>query len=95
MQKTNNPPTKGEKAFLLAAGHFLAFFPQDMSAQELSDALLASEDEPEHLENQKRIIPWEGIVKDMHPMDDPHMFLHELITNLAEDFVRFAEEWNS
>ncbi len=98
IQLTNNPPalaTKHDKAFLLAAAHFLSSWPQDMSAEELSNTILAlEEDGPEVLEKQKKIIPWGMLVHDIHPMDDPYEFAHELIMGLAHDFVLFAEEYN-
>lgn len=89
---TNNPIHA--EAFLIAAGHFLSNWPQDWSAERLSLALIADEDSDEQQqEDQKQIEVWDIIANHtLHPMDDgnPFAFVHELIDNLASDFVAFA-----
>jgi hypothetical protein len=74
-------------AYLKAAGHFLAGWPQDWSAERLALAMI-DEESPD----QKDVKPWECIVKDLHPMDDPFLFVEELISSLAEDFLVFLSD---
>jgi hypothetical protein len=42
--------------------------------------------------DQKDVKPWECVVKDLHPMDDPFLFVEELISSLAEDFLVFLSD---
>jgi hypothetical protein len=42
--------------------------------------------------DQKDVKPWECIVKDLHPMDDPWFYTEELISSLAEDFLAFLSD---
>lgn len=89
---TNNP--LHAKAYLLAAGHFLASWPQDWSAERLALALLADDEysEDNQLEDQKQIEVWEAIERlELHPMDNsnPFAYVEELIRTLAEDIIDF------
>ena len=74
-------------AYLKAASHFLAGWPQDWSAERLALAMI-DEESPD----QKDVKPWECIVKDLHPMDDPFLFVEEIISSLAEDFLVFLSD---
>jgi hypothetical protein len=74
-------------AYLKAASHFLAGWPQDWSAERLCLAMI-DEESPD----QKDVKPWECVVKDLHPMDDPFLFVEELISSLAEDFLVFLSD---
>lgn len=83
-----------QDAFLLAAGHFLSYWPQDWNADRLTFALLADEDsEVSEQEDQKQIKVWDVLEKiELHPMDEggAFSFIHELIDNLAKDIVEFT-----
>jgi hypothetical protein len=74
-------------AYLKAASHFLAGWPQDWSAFRLCLAMI-DEESPD----RKDVKPWECIVKDLHPMDDPWFYTEELISSLAEDFLAFLSD---
>jgi hypothetical protein len=71
-------------AYLKAASHFLSGWPQDWSAERLCLAML-DEESPD--KNQVKL--WETLIKDVHPMDDPWLFVEDLISSLAEDFLSF------
>jgi hypothetical protein len=74
-------------AYLKAASHFLSSWPQDWSAERLCLAMI----DEESLEKDK-VKPWEVLTKDLHPMDDPWLFVEEMINGLAEDFLIFLSE---
>lgn len=74
-------------AYLKAASHFLAGWPQDWSAERLCLAMI-DEESPD----QKEVNYWECIAKDVHAMDDARAFVEELIDSLAEDFLAFLSE---
>lgn len=74
-------------AYLKAASHFLSSWPQEWSAERLCLAMI-DEESPD----QSFVKPWEVAVRDLHPMDDPWLFVEELINGLAEDFLIFLSE---
>lgn len=74
-------------AYLKAASHFLSGWPQDWSAERLCLALLDEESA-----DQPHVQCWEGVTRDLHPADDPYLFVEELINSLAEDFLVFAKQ---
>ena len=84
------------KAYLSAAGHFLSSWNQEWDAETLALALLAeeeSEEDEEAFANQKEIVVWYALERDPEFQSyQGHMYLENLINNLAEDFVRFASE---
>ena len=84
------------KAYMLAAGHFLSSWPQEWDAETLALALLAEEDvesDEKAFANQKEIVVWGVLERDPEFQSyQGHMYLENLINNLAEDFVRFASE---
>lgn len=74
-------------AYLKAASNFLSYWPQDWSAERLCLAMIDEESPDRDL-----VRPWEVLIKDVHPMDDPMFFVEELINGLAEDFLIFLSE---
>lgn len=73
-------------AFLLAASHFLSHWPSEWTAKELEKTILADEDEDiEGMENQAKIEVWEPIDR----WCEDSWQLHDLIENLALDFLNF------
>jgi hypothetical protein len=74
-------------AYLKAASHFLSSWPQDWDAERLCIAMVDEESKEKDL-----VMPWECIVRDIHPMDDPIFFVEDLINGLAEDFLIFLSE---
>ena len=72
------------KAYLTAASHFLSAWPTDWSAEKLCSIMIDEDDN-----NKDEIKPWETIFRDVNPMDDPWLFVEELIRDLADDFVIF------
>ena len=74
-------------AYLKAASHFLSRWPQDWSAERLCLAMVDEESPDRDL-----VKPWEVIIKDVHPMDDPMFFTEDLIDGLAKDFLIFLSE---
>jgi hypothetical protein len=74
-------------AYLKAASHFLSSWPQHWNAERLCLALI---DEESTDRNEIRL--WEALIKDAHPMDDPHLYVEEFINGLAEDFLCFLSE---
>ena len=79
------------KAYLLAASHFLSGWPQDWDAETLCLALLAEDDEDEHYTNQLKIRNWEAIGNSENFKDEGWLFVEQIINDLAENFVNFAE----
>jgi len=77
------------KAYLKAASHFLSSWPQHWDAERLCLALIADEEDVGAMGDRGQINFWSSIIKDVHPMDDPHNFVETLIDNLAEDFIIF------
>ena len=74
-------------AYLKAASHFLSSWPREWSAERLCLAMVDDESADKDL-----VKPWESLTKDLHPMDDPWLFVEELINGLAEDFLIFLSE---
>ena len=74
-------------AYLKAASNFLSYWPQDWSAERLCLAMIDEESPDRDL-----VRPWEVLIKDVHPMDDPMFFVEDLISCLAEDFLIFLSE---
>jgi len=74
-------------AYLKAASHFLSSWPQHWNAERLCLALI---DEESTDRNEIRL--WGALIKDIRPMDDPHLDVEEFINGLAEDFLRFLSE---
>ena len=74
-------------AYLKAASHFLSGWPQDWSAERLCLAMIDEEST-----DKSKVLLWETITKDMHPMDDPYLYVEEFINGLAEDFMMFLAE---
>jgi hypothetical protein len=74
-------------AYLKAASHFLSSWPQEWCAERLCLAMI-DEESPD----QSFVKPWEAAVRDLHAMDDPWLFVEELICGLAEDFLIFLSE---
>ena len=74
-------------AYLKAASHFLSGWPQDWSAERLCLAMV-DEESPD----KSKVLLWETITKDVHSMDDPYLYVEELINGLAEDFLMFLAE---
>jgi hypothetical protein len=74
-------------AYLKAASHFLSGWPQDWSAERLCLAMV-DEESPD----KSKVLLWETITKDAHPMDDPYLYVEEFINGLAEDFMMFLAE---
>lgn len=74
-------------AYLKAASNFLSCWPQDWSAERLCLAMIDEESSDRDL-----VKPWEVLIKDVHPMDDPMFFVEDLISCLAEDFLIFLSE---
>ncbi|MFN4909448.1 MAG: hypothetical protein ACK5H0_10505 [Bacteroidota bacterium] len=92
---------KHSEAYLLAASHILSDWPQEWTAEHLDDVLLADEGaDPDDAEatallvDLKQVKPCESLVGSMNPMDDPYLFVWDLIYRLAEDIVFFAENYN-
>jgi len=77
-------------AYLKAASHYLSFWPQDWSAEQLCLALV-DEESPD----QKKVSLWVILEREAADDDaDPYLYTDEFICSLAEDFVNFAEENN-
>jgi len=74
-------------AYLKAASHFLSSWPQDWSAEQLCLAMI-DEESPD----RSKVLLWETIVKDFHPMDDAFLSVEQFIDGLAQDFVMFLAE---
>jgi hypothetical protein len=80
-------------AYLKAASHYLSSWPQDWSAERLCLALLCDEEEynKESFEDRQQIKPWEVLLSNVSVLEDPFLYVEELIMGLAEDFVQFSK----
>jgi len=79
-------------AYTLAAGHFLSEL-GGYRGMELETLLNLNEDDatPEELEKRSKIVLW-SIFEDsqeIHPMDNPYLFIADLIEILALDILNF------
>ena len=74
-------------AYLKAASHFLSSWPQHWDAERLCLALI---DEESTDKNEIRL--WKALIKDIHPMDNPYLYVEEFIDGLAGDFLSFLSE---
>lgn len=85
---TRNP--RHAAAYTLAAGHFLSYL-GGYSGQELEALLNLDEDyaSPEELEQRSKITLWSAFENPPHPMDDPYLYVADLIENLALDILNF------
>ena len=79
------------RAYLKAASHYLSSWPQDWSAERLSLAIMADEDEPESqaLKDRKEVKVWEVLENSIDPMEDAGLYVETMIADLAEDFILF------
>jgi hypothetical protein len=79
------------RAYLKAASHYLSSWPQDWSAERLSLAIMADEDEPESqaLKDRKEVKVWEALENSIHPTEDAGLYVETMIADLAEDFILF------
>ena len=79
-------------AYTLAAGHFLSSL-GGYSGEELETLLNLDEDDatPEELEKRSKIILWDVFERGCHPMDDPYLYIADLIESLALDILNFEE----
>jgi hypothetical protein len=85
---TRNP--RHAAAYTLAAGHFLSDL-GGCSGEELRFLLNLDEDDatPEQLEKRSEIILWDVIENAPHVMDDPYLYVAEIIEDLAFDILNF------
>jgi hypothetical protein len=82
------------RAYLKAASHYLSSWPQDWSAERLSLAIMADEDEPESqaLKDRKEVKVWEALDRvweNLETTEDAGLYVETMIANLAEDFILF------
>ena len=79
------------RAYLKAASHYLSSWPQDWSAERLSIAIMADEDEIESqaLKDRKEVKVWEALENSIDPMEDAGLYVETMIADLAEDFILF------
>ena len=79
------------RAYLKAASHYLSSWPQDWSAERLSLAIMADEDEPESqaLKDRQEVKVWEVLENSIDPMEDAGLYVETMIADLAEDFILF------
>ncbi len=79
------------RAYLKAASHYLSSWPQDWSAERLSLAIMADEDEPESqaLKDRKEVKVWGALEDSIDPMEDAGLYVETVIADLAEDFILF------
>ena len=79
------------RAYLKAASHYLSSWPQDWSAERLSLAIMADEDEPESqaLKDRQEVKVWEVLENSINPMEDAGLYVETMIADLAEDFILF------
>jgi len=80
-------------AFKFAAGHFLSDL-GGLSGKELYIYLQLDEDDAteEELEKRSRIIIVKSIEKGAPPMEDPYLYVFDLIETLAQGVLNFREE---
>ena len=75
-------------AYLKAASHFLAGWPQDWSAERLCLSLVDDESP-----DQKEVKLWVLLEKQAADDDtDPYLYTDDFIDSLAKDFLRFLSE---
>jgi hypothetical protein len=77
-------------AYTIAAGHFLSEL-GGYRGMELETLLNLDEDDatPEELEKRSKIILWSVFENSPHPMDNPYLFIADLIEILALDILNF------
>jgi hypothetical protein len=90
INRTDTRDPRHAAAYALAAGHFLSDL-GGYSGQELETLLNLDEDEatPEELEKRSKITVWSVFENSPHPMDDPYLYVADLIENLALDILNF------
>jgi len=85
---TSNP--RHAAAYTLAAGHFLSDL-GGYEGMELETLLNLDEDDatPEQLAKRSEIILWGVFERGCDRMDDPYLYVADLIEMLALDFLNF------
>ena len=91
IHKIDTSDSRHAAAYALAAGHFLSDL-GGYDSMELETLLNLDEDDatPEELEKRSKIVLW-GIFEDSphHPMEDPYLYVADLIEILALDILNF------
>jgi hypothetical protein len=90
IDRTDTRDPRHAAAYTIAAEHFLCDL-GGYSGEELETLLNLYEDEatPEELEKRSKIIVLGCLEKTAHPMDDPYLYVADLIENLALDILNF------
>lgn len=94
-EKPNQMTTIESDAYRLAASFYLSSMHEDWSGERIRKAILADEDteDEQALEDQKLLEVWQPIERHLygcHPMASPMEELDDLIQNLADSFIEFA-----
>ena len=87
-----------DRAYKLAASFYLSSMHDDWSGSRIRKAILADIDggDEQAIADQQELKVWHPIERHIEyncsAMDDPAEILNDLIQNLADSFVQFAEE---
>jgi len=94
IDRTDTRDPRHAAAYTLAAGHFLSSL-GGYSGEELETLLNLDEDEatPEELAKRSKIILWGVFERGCHSMEDPYLYVADLIEMLALDFLNFEERF--